>query len=150
MFKEILLEATDFKWTRDIEKSANKEFNKCKEFNYILTSDAMGVIPGQPMKIDRVDLDKLKDCFNETRELVRKKFGDKITVYRVDIIDNKIKGKKTLLYSSKKEVQDVWSDFYQKEISQGIRKIVKKTISVDDILAFHVDNYGYKELVVRN
>ena len=142
-FKEYLNE-TEFRWTKDMVKFYETDFEECKWNNY-LELDAQGVIVGEPLTSQK-NLKRIYPCFEKTRNELKKKFGNTLTFYRVDInldhpdnerfkkIEKNIKVK--LVTDSKYDLK-IWKDWYKKDLDDGIRKVVSITIPTDDVLAIY-------------
>lgn len=135
-----------------------------------LKSDARGVVVGAADNVDRF-LDKeygkswgleyarktnpaahegvdLYNSYEKTREAIRSKYGDTITLWRANPKGEKARlnswettGKNTLKYASQQEAK--------RYMEQG-RELTAKAIPVDDILAVFSPNGKYEEFIVIN
>jgi hypothetical protein len=152
-FKDYLNEK-DFRWTKDVKDVYINDFENCPG-RYELESTAMGVIVGSPLP-SQEKIKEIYPCFEKTREVMKKKFGSKITFYRVEIntdhpsnerfkkIEKKIKVK---LVSDSKFDLKIWKRFYKHDLEKGIRHIVAITVPVDDVLAvYRRSDMGYREI----
>ena len=149
MFIELFESVKDFEWTDEIIQQAIIDTRR-SNYENLLVSGAMGVIQGEEQPIDRVNLKSLAKDFENTREIIRKTYGDYVYLYRWEPTTKLIKDKKTKLYGSKKDAKTIWKKFYEESIKKGLRKLDKRKVKVDDILAVHADKYGYKELIVKS
>ena len=141
-FKQYLMER-DFKFNKSILQQAEIDTKNCP-YEHILTSVAVGVISDEPLKTSRY-IKEIYPCYDKTRELIRKKYGDKITLYRIDPIHVKVKSK-VVLFAPKEDIE-IWKEYYEKELKNNERKITKKTVKVEDILAVYISS-DYREIHV--
>ncbi len=152
-FKEYLIES-EFRWTKDLVKIYETDFEECKWNNY-LELDAQGVLVGEPLTSQKY-INRIYPCFERTRKALKEKFGNTLTFYRVDInlnhpqnerfkkIENKIKVK---LVSDSKYDLKIWKNWYKKDIEDGIRHVVAITVPTKDVLAiYRKPNMKYREI----
>lgn len=137
----------------DIVDSAKADRKKLsKEAEDDLHKSEMGIFKGQMTPLDRQvsKSDEIYKAFEATRKLLRDKFGDTITLYRaehVDEADRRVEegSKTTLNWASKPQAELFLDEQF------GKREIISKEIPVDDIVAVNVGTKGkYEEFVVVN
>lgn len=125
--------------------TARNDLMRNKEVYTPIVESASGVSHNADTSVDdvlngknpKVSERQLYDAFNDTREALRKQFGDTITLFRAE---GKQRAKATQNWATTRE--------YAKQFGS---KIISKQVPVDDIIAVNVGPSGkYHEVIVRN
>lgn len=126
---------------------------KASRHQYTLESDAQGVIPGRPRLLDTdhkrgteglkgfATLEEVAKDWHNTREHLRKKYGDMVTVYRADAPAEEHHPDVQTVYYGDKEMADRFA-------VRG-RTTQPYELHVDDIVAVYSKPSGYTEIVGR-
>jgi len=90
--------------------------------------------------------EKIYNTFNKTRDLLKKKYGNTITLYRFQGEEELIPNKHTLNWSTKDGIE-----LFRPQFEKG-RELISKEFPVDDIIALNTAGKSnkYQEFVVLN
>lgn len=133
--------------TRDEASTVRQDMIKNKEMYMAIASAQHGVAFGDTTNDTAVDSlynrnpDKTYKVFEPTRAMLRKKYGDTITLYRVPTAQT---AKATVNMTSTKSNAEQYAKLYG-------RKVESVKVPVNDVLAVNVSRSGgYEEFIVLN
>lgn len=122
----------------DTRKSAHR---------FTMESDSQGVLPGKIRQLDReikngeITENDISNGWNNTRNLIRSKYGDNVTLYRVNPPESQHNKDTVTLYYGDKQLA--------KRFETEDQKAEPFNINVDDILALYARPSGYYEFIVK-
>ena len=114
---------------------------------YTLEGDSQGVIPGRARQLDRemarglYTEQDLADEFAQTREMIRARYGDTVTLWRADAPAAQHSADTRTVYMADQATAEKYA-------SNG-REAKPYQVSVDDILAVYARPSGYFEVIAR-
>ena len=130
--------------TDDLFKSGLKESqNLDPRILYFIQHDANGVIVGQPRTFDKAilrgefTLGNVSQQFAETRELLRRKHGDSLTLYRAETDPSRHNPNTLTVYMGDKNLASKFGD------------AKPYTVKTDDVVAMYAKPSGYYEFIVK-
>jgi hypothetical protein len=145
------------KLDKEVHRQAKEDLDAAgNSVQHELVSAAQGVAVGHQTGVDRAfdekknhaDGDKIYAAFEKTRQSLRQKYGDTIALVRLQGDQALIPNKTTLnwVYSDKLlgEFQEMFNGLGEK------RKVVKRDVPIEDIVAVNVGKGRYEEFVVLN
>ena len=116
-------------------------------FKYDLEEDAQGVLPGKPRMLDRrlargdYTEQQIADEYRATREMMRARYGDTVTLWRADAPDGQKNQETRTVYMA--------DEATAKKFATKGRTANPYRVKVDDVLAVFAKSSGYYEAVVR-
>lgn len=110
-------------------------------------NDQQGVIPGKPTNINRslkkgsYTLDDLAALWQKTRDYLRSKYGDTVTLYRADAPQSERNADTQVVYMGDESLA--------RKFERDDRSVQAFEVPVDDVLGLNAQPNGYYEFIVK-